>query len=53
MACGGCKGSGNRHAGDGGDLRKFAFLSSHQIRHLKALEDANKEAEESTEEEQK
>ena len=53
MACGGCRGGGNRHAGNNGDLKKFAFLSSRQLRLLKALEDAQKKTEEGAEEEQK
>lgn len=33
MACGGCrKGGGNRHASDGSDLSKFAFLTPRQLK---------------------
>lgn len=52
MACGGCGGGGNRHTANSGDLRKFAFLSSRQLRHLKAREEADKTIEESAKEEQ-
>lgn len=37
MACGGCKGGGNRHNGNGGDLTQFAYLSPRQIRYLKSI----------------
>lgn len=44
MACGGCKkGGGKRHAGDGGDLSRYAFLSPRQLRHLKSLEKKKEE----------
>jgi len=38
MACGGCKGGGNRHATGGESLKKFAYLTPGQLRYLKSLE---------------
>lgn len=38
MACGGCKGGGNRH-GAGGDLKKFAFLTPSQLELLRQQEE--------------
>jgi hypothetical protein len=39
MACSGCrKGGGTRHTSGNGDLKKFAFLSSRQIKMLKEKE---------------
>ena len=37
MACGGCQGGGNRHGATGGDLSKYAFLSSRQIKYLRSI----------------
>jgi hypothetical protein len=51
MACGGCRGNGKRHANKGGgDLKKFAFLSSRQLRLLKSLEPPEEESAEENEE---
>ena len=54
MACGGCgKGGGNRHATkNGGDLKKFAYLTPRQLRYLKSLEPSEPDEESGSSEEQ-
>lgn len=52
MACGGCRGGGNRHGAKkgGADLRKFAYLNPQQLEYLKRLdEEEAKKAEEDKE----
>jgi len=44
MACGGCRGGGNRHNTGTGDLRKVAYHTPRQLQYLKSLEEQENKA---------